>query len=197
MYKVNIKKILDILIILICIMLLILFCMIVLKYGTNAVNEKQIKSKISDLKRLTNNNINENIESNFTYKGYEILGYITIDKIDLEYPILNSNSEDAMKISIVKFLGPPLNEKGNLVLSGHNNYDNTMFAKLNKMEIGDIIKITDKSNRCIEYQVKQIYSVKPDNVKCLENITDNEEITLITCKNGNKDRLIVKAIKKT
>ena len=62
------------------------------------------------------------------------------------------------------------------------------------MEIGDVIKLTDLTNRTIEYEVFKIYSIDPDDVSCVESVeAGTREVTLITCTNGHKNRLIVKA----
>jgi len=74
------------------------------------------------------------------YEGYQVIGIIKIEKINIEYPILNESSEASMKKSIIKFWGDKLNQIGNVTLAGHNNMDGTMFGKINKLEIEDEIK---------------------------------------------------------
>ena len=47
-----------------------------------------------------------------------------------------------------------------------------------------------------EYEIKQIYSVEPNDLTCLMQDESKVEITLITCENGSTTRLIVKAEEK-
>ena len=99
-----------------------------------------------------------------------------------------------MKVSITKFWGNKINEIGNYTMAGHNNKDGTMFGKTKYLEIGDTIKMTDLSLNTIEYEIFKIYTIDPDDVTCVESIEPGtREITLITCTNGHKNRLITKA----
>ena len=99
-----------------------------------------------------------------------------------------------MKKSITKFWGPELNQIGNLTLAGHNNKDGTMFGKTKKLEKGDIIEIEDLYKNTVQYQIFDKYVIDPNDVSCVESIDPStREVTLITCTNGNKNRLIIKA----
>ena len=43
-------------------------------------------------------------------------------------------------------------------------------------------------------EIFKIYSIDPDDVSCVETVGNNtREITLITCTNGHKNRLVTKA----
>ena len=99
-----------------------------------------------------------------------------------------------MKKSITKFWGPELNEIGNLTLAGHNNRDGTMLDTAKKLEIGDIIEIQDLYKNTVQYQIFDMYVIEPNDVSCVKSVDPNaKEVTLITCTNGNKNRLITKA----
>lgn len=186
------KKVYNILLIILIIAALIVGTMIIIKYGRNHINEKEIDATITDIEeQLKNIQNGEEIES--SYKGYQIEGILEIPKINIKYPILNQTSDEAMKISVTKFWGPEPNEIGNYTIAAHNNRDGTMFGKTKYLEIGDIIKITSLKNYTIEYQVFDIYSIDPNDVSCVESVEKGtKEVTLITCTNGHKNRLIVK-----
>ena len=99
-----------------------------------------------------------------------------------------------MKISITKFWGPDINETGNCVLAGHNNRDGTMFGKTKNLVIGDTIKLTNLKNQIIEYEIFKIYTIDPNDLSITDSIEEGtKEVTLITCTNGHKERLITKA----
>ena len=130
----------------------------------------------------------------------EGIGIVKIPKINLEYPILEIGSIDPesakapMKISIIKYWGENVNDYGNLSIAGHNNKDGTMFGKTKKLEIGDIIELTDLKGQTIQYSIYDIFVTDPNDVSIL--LPKDEvirEVTLITCTNGNKQRLILKA----
>ena len=128
------------------------------------------------------------------FKGYKVEGIIEIPKINIKYPIIDHTNEETMKVSITKFWGPQANEIGNYTVAGHNNKDGTMFGKTKYLQIGDKIKLTNLKNETIEYGVFKIYSIDPDDVSCVESVeSGTREITLITCTNGHKNRLVTKA----
>lgn len=114
--------------------------------------------------------------------------------INIKYPIIDHTDEKTMMVSISKFWGPQANEIGNYTVAGHNNRDGTMFGKTKRLQIGDKIKITDLKGETIEYEIFKIYSILPDDVSCVESVKANtREVTLITCTNGHKNRLVTKA----
>lgn len=135
-----------------------------------------------------------------TLNGYKVIGIIKIPAIDLEYPILEmnvSNPEEAkepMRLAIIKYWGGDVNGYGNLSLAGHNNYNGTMFGKTKNLKIGDIVELTDLDNQTVQYQIYDIFKTDPNDVTILETKDEAiREVTLITCTNGNRERLILKA----
>lgn len=99
-----------------------------------------------------------------------------------------------MKYSIVKYWGENVNEYGNLSIAGHNNYDGTMFGKTKKLQLGDKVELTDLKNQTIQYEIYDIFVTDPNDVTILQTKDKSiREVTLITCTNGNRNRLILKA----
>lgn len=132
--------------------------------------------------------------------GYRIIGTVKIPKIELEYPILDidthnpEETKEPMKFSIVKYWGGNVNDFGNLSIAGHNKYDGTMFGKTKNLVTGDIVELTDLQNRTIQYEIYDIFVTDPNDVTILQTKDENvREVTLITCTNGNRERLILKA----
>lgn len=187
------KKVYNVILILLIISAIVVGTMIFIKYYNNYLNEEkivetmaQIEEEFADLEE------GESLQS--TYEGYKIEGIIEISKIDIKYPIINETSDQAMKVSVTKFWGPDINEIGNYIIAGHNNRDGTMFGKTKYLEIGDIIKLTNLKNETIQYKIFKIYSVDPNDLSYVESEEPKtKEVTLITCTNGHKQRLITKA----
>ncbi len=126
--------------------------------------------------------------------GYNVIGLIKIPAIDLEYPIIERTTKESMRLSISRFYGGDINEPGNVSLAGHNNYSGTMFGKNNKLKLGDKVFLTDLTSRTIEYEIYDIFVTDPNDTSILETKEkDIREVTLITCKNGRSERLIIKA----
>lgn len=186
------NKIFNFIIILLLIVIAITIIMIIIKYGRNQVNEKHLSAVVDEIEIKYNND--EKISEDIMIDDYKVIGIITIPKINLKYPILDRTDNKGMRLSITKFWGSELNEVGNVTLAGHNNRDGTMFGKTKNLEKGDIIKITDMKNRTLDYEVFDYYIIDPNDVSCVESIDEStKEVTLITCSNGNKKRLVTKA----
>lgn len=131
-------------------------------------------------------------------QGHKVIGIIKIPAIDLEYPIIDKTTKETMRISISKFSGGEINEIGNVALAGHNNYSGTMFGKNKNLKIKDKIYLTDLTRRTIEYEIYNIFVTDPNDTFILETEDKTKrELTLITCKNGRSERLIIKARENT
>ena len=56
------------------------------------------------------------------------------------------------------------------------------------------MELTDLTNRTIQYKIYEIFVTDPNDVSILQTEDESvREVTLITCTNGNKERLILKA----
>ena len=128
---------------------------------------------------------------------YYALARINIPSIDVNYAILNETTDELLKISPTKFHGCDPNEVGNFCIVGHNYRNTKFFSKILKLDAGDIIEITDLSDRTLQYEVYDKYVVDPSNVSCTSQKTNGmKEITLITCTDDSKQRVIIKAREK-
>ena len=181
---------------------IVIIGMIIYKYGSNQKNEKESQEAVEAFSNMdfSKNEEESGSQIQLEYKGYRMIGIVKIPKIKIEYPILeieNIDPESAkqpMKISIIKYWGENVNDYGNLSIAGHNNKDGTMFGKTKRLEIGDIVELTDLKGQTIQYSIYNIFVTDPNDVSIL--LPKDElirEVTLITCTNGNKERLILKA----
>lgn len=189
-------KIYKIIFCILIISIILVIGLILIKNMQSYENEKKNKEVVE----VFSNSVNETQEQNIELNGYKVIGLIKIPVIDIEYPILEmdiSNPEEAkepMKLAIIKYWGGDVNEYGNLSVAGHNNYNGTMFGKTKNLKIGDIVELTDLKNQTIKYQIYDIFKTDPNDVTILETKDKTiREVTLITCTNGNRERLILKA----
>lgn len=188
-----------------CVLLIIAIILlgaIIYKYGSNQINEKENQEVVEAFSKIDFSQVEENKENqiDLEYKGYKVIGIVKIPKIEIEYPILEigdidpENAKVPMKLSIIKYWGEDVNDYGNLSIAGHNNYDGTMFGKTKKLQIGDIVEMTDLTGQTISYSIYDIFVTDPNDVSILLPKDEKiREVTLITCTNGNKERLILKA----
>lgn len=143
-----------------------------------------------------------NREVQTTSNGYKyvVVGTVNIPKINVKYPIFDGETDSAqetealLKISPTKFWGPEPNEVGNFCIVGHNYRNKKFFSKVPTLTTGDIVEVTDLSGKTINYRVYNKYQVDPTDVSCTTQLTNgNKEVTLITCTDDSKHRVVVKA----
>lgn len=127
----------------------------------------------------------------------EVVGYITIDKINVELPIYLSTDEKVLQQAIGHFEGTSLPVGGpstHAVLTGHRGLPSArLFSDLDKVVEGDIfqIKVLD---RTLSYQVDQIRIVEPTDLSNLLIEEGKDYCTLVTCTpyGVNTHRLLVR-----
>ena len=125
---------------------------------------------------------------------FKPIATIRIPKIDVYYPILSETTDELLKKAPTKFWGCDPNEVGNFCIAGHNYRNKKFFSKVPTLENGDVIEITDTKGRTVKYTVYNKYTVIPEDVSPISPLTNGrKDITLITCTNDSKNRVIVKA----
>ena len=156
---------------------------------TEAGGEK-LDEKYQTLSLYSTNNTTKNSTSSSSH----IIGKITIEKINLNYSILSTCSEELLKLSPCRLCGPEPNGIGNLCIAGHNYDNGKFFSNISKLSVGDKIKIYDLNNSFLEYKVYDKFEVEINNTSVLAQDTNGKkELTLITCNNKKKNRFILKA----
>lgn len=130
-----------------------------------------------------------------TYMNYEVIAKLEIPKINLETNVLKDYTTEGMKVCSSKFFGPDPNEVGNFCIAGHNYEQENMFNHLIDLEKGDELFLTDNKNGKNTYTIYDIYRVKPQNIAPIGQETNgNKIVTLITCVNYSRSRLIIQAV---
>lgn len=85
-----------------------------------------------------------------------------------------------------------LNQPGNTVISGHNYVNGRLFSNNHKIQVGDIIYITDSTGQKIAYSVYHKYLTTPNDANYMIRDTGGaREISLTTCTNDSSQRLII------
>lgn len=191
------KKVCDIILILLIIGAIIFGVIIGSEYIRRVKNEDKLSAVVAQIESINTDTSEISEESKqeiIKVDGYDVEGIIEIPKINIKYPIVSTTSDEAMKVAITKFWGTNINDIGNYTMAGHNYKNGTMFGKTKYLEIGDKIKMIDLNLNTVEYEIFKIYTIDPDDVTCVESVDPNSrEITLITCTNGHKNRLVTKA----
>lgn len=133
--------------------------------------------------------------------GLPLEGKLEIKAIDLEMPILKGASAEHLKLTACSVVpSVKMGSEENYVIAGHRGRSfGRHFNRLNELDKGDEVILTNKQGNKYVYLVKSNYVVDQSELWVLETHEKNE-LTLITCdpvgaKNPT-NRRIVKAIVK-
>jgi len=110
-------------------------------------------------------------------------GILSVPKIDLEMPILRGDSEFNLKVGLASLeYASKIGTGGNYCVAGHRSRTRgRQFNRLLEVEIGDIIKLTSKTN-LYTYEVFDIQLVRHDAMWVTKPHAEYDSIiTLITC----------------
>ena len=163
----------------------------------NEYNSYFSENEISNVENIENSNNIDNLEHN-TNNVYNdngnVIGRIVIPSINVDYPILKYTTDELLKVAPTKLCGPNINEKGNLCIIGHNYHNSYFFSRLNELNIGENVILTNSENKSeLTYVANKKYVVLKNDLSALSQQNDKEyELTLITCTNNKNERLIVK-----
>lgn len=157
----------------------------------NDLNKAQTFSNNYNVYRLYSENNIPSFNNNS-----DIIGTIIIPKLNIKYPFFNKCTDDLLKFSPCKLYGEMPYNKSNLCITGHNYNDNRFFGRINELTKNDKITITDNLKNEFNYFVYTKYEVDETDTSPLYSNNDSYYLTLITCNNSNKKRIIIKAILK-
>ena len=161
--------------------------------GTQEDNEDKTENQNNNQTKTNNTKIDTKTYTSKDGVKYTTEAILKIPKINIEYPVLSAASDALLFVSLNKYWGPQPNEVGNYCIVGHYYENGKMFGKLHKLKNGDKAELTDLSGNTLKYQVYNKYVVEPTDTRCTSQLTDGrKELTLITCTNGGKQRLVVK-----
>ena len=183
--RIKLKKIFKIQFVISLILIVIFFAYFLFKLSNK--NKENYISKIAGLNAKLNSVFLGNVEKLY-------LGRIKIEKINLDYFVYNTYSEELLKVLPCKFSGEDMSKPGNLCIIGHNYYDNRFFSNLNKMDLNDSIIMEDLNGNKYKYVIYDIYEI---NEKQTEEVIKSDgkykTLTLCTCTFDKNSRLIIKA----
>ncbi|MEE1155511.1 MAG: class C sortase [Acutalibacteraceae bacterium] len=126
-----------------------------------------------------------------------VMGYITIDKINVELPIYHGIDETVLQVAVGHIQGSSLptgGESTHCAFSAHRGLPSArLFTDLDKLEIGDVFKLTIL-DQTLTYQVDQIRIVDPENIEPLYVVDGEDYCTLVTCTpyGVNSHRMLVR-----
>ena len=192
------KKVYNLIIAVLIVALIVVIAMIVIRYGGNYLNEKEVSASLETIEEELNKEETQQSESlpELEFKGYKVEGIIEIPKINIKYTIYSTLSDEQLKISPCKFYGSNPLYNGNICIAGHNYNNSIFFSNIDKLDANDEICIYYMNIKFI-YYVTNKYEVNENDLSPIYNYDRNsKELTLVSCNNLNKNRIIIKAKQK-
>lgn len=119
------------------------------------------------------------------------IGTILIPSLDVELPIISEWSYPNLKLSPCRYKGSIA--EGNLIIASHNYRSH--FGRIQELNSGDIIVITDADGISHNYEVVQSEIIDGYNIESMEFGSDDSwDLTLFTCTLSGQSRVTVRAI---
>lgn len=159
----------------------------------NAYNEKlrKLPFPLIDHKRIA-----KDYNAACNIGGTGIMGYIVIDKLQLEIPIYHGASDAVLNIACGHYEGSSLpvgGESTHSVIMAHRGLPHAkLFTNLDKMQVGDNFVINIMGEE-LTYEVVQVKIVLPDDISDVQIVKGEDYCTLVTCTpyGINTHRLLV------
>ena len=167
---------------------------LVQKYEEKMYSNSSVKYSIPETPENTEKK--EDIKDTFTQPNNnkkneknDLIGILEIDSIGVKAPIVLG--EENLDYVVAKYRSSSdFGELGNVILAAHNNMRGSIFRNLHKLKIESTVKIIS-DNKELEYKITNRYIVEPNDTSKINFLNDKKEITLITCINHAKQRLIL------
>ena len=163
----------------------------------NEAKEFNLKLPQNSLEKNNNNIQNTNYKELLTIDNSGIMGYLKIDKLNVNLPIYHGSGKDILQRGIGHYEGssfPIEGESVHAVLVGHTGLPTAkIISDLYKLQLTDTFEITILNKKYL-YEVDQIKVVKPDDMADLQIIEGKQYTTLVTCTpyGINSHRLLVR-----
>lgn len=160
---------------------------------TDVVVEQDSKVEVVEEEIVTEEVVEENAkqrEQKLVVRD-NVTAVVEIARVNIRAEVVEGTDAKTLKVYAGKFdhsVNP--GQIGNFSVAAHNNIDTELFRNLYKVQIGDIVRVVTKDGE-YKYKVTQKFKVLPTQFEVTDN-GDKAEITLITCTQGTKRRLVVK-----
>ena len=165
----------------------------------DALNKSELEklSEASDIAKTLDESINvENAEQLPEEEKISLakgsVAVIDIPSVGIRGQVVEGTSDAVLKNYIGKFIGSAdPGQSGNFCVAAHNNIYTEIFRNLYKLEVNSEVRVITKEKEYI-YLVKSVNKIQPTQIEVLNENPNLHEITLITCADMAKTRIVVK-----
>lgn len=159
-------------------------------YNPNLDTLVELKDQSNDTNKNDINKKDDSKKDVIVIKNGSI-AVIDIPDINVRAQVKIGTDDETLKNYVGKFSDSAnFGEIGNPSLAAHNNVYTEIFRNLNKLNIGNKVRIVTKD---YEYVYKVVWKkiVSPTDIYVLES-SNKKELTLITCTTTAKSRVIIR-----
>lgn len=121
-----------------------------------------------------------------TIDGYDYVGFLSLETLGLELPVMSDWSYPQLKLSPCRYYGSV--RGGDLVICAHNYQQH--FGRLSDLAVGDSVLFTDMDGVVTAYTVAETEVLQPTAVE--EMTSGDYDLTLFSCTYGGKTRVTVR-----
>lgn len=156
-----------------------------LKYYSKHIENQSIQKFKDEIENET--------EVKKDYKPGDEIAIMRVKSVGLETVIVEGTDNKYLKYYACHFEETAMpGENGNFCIAGHSSYlYNQVFNELHKVKINDKIEI-ENTKGIFKYNITEIFDTEAENTSVLDQNSSKKEITLVTCTDGGKKRLIIK-----
>ncbi len=126
--------------------------------------------------------------------GFET-SHLRIPTLGIDLPVYEGVAPEVLDMGVGHWVGTAMpGDDGNMVLAGHRTTHSAPFRDLDRIEIGDLIYLTDRSDFDVMYRVTDVFVVSPDDTWITFD-GDHPMVTLFAChpKGSDRQRIVVQA----
>lgn len=131
---------------------------------------------------------NSQIDEYIEIDGNKFLGFIRIEKINLELPVMLDWSYEKMDTSPCIYDGSIQDD--NLIVMAHNY--SGFFIDLDELSSGDLVELVMCSGEVFRYEVTNTQLIRGDDRETLLSDNDQWDLTLFTCNYTGRNRVVVR-----
>ena len=137
---------------------------------------------------------NSNEDTKAIIARQKILGLITCEKLNFKFVVVEGATRDNIRATIGHITGTAgMGGKGNCVLAGHRGgYYGEFFERIDQLEKGDKVVLTDLYNRSYTYKVYKQFVAEPTETWICNPIENENTLTLLSCEENGTKRIIVR-----
>lgn len=128
--------------------------------------------------------------------GQKCVGIITIETINLIYPVVEGVETDNIGVAIGHFPdSAQIGAEGNCAMAGHNGGTyGRYFGDIKNLKKGDEVILTNTKGEEYKYYITESFVVEPTDIYVVDDLgIEGKFLTMVTCTQHGTKRLIVRA----